>query len=86
MAERFVRMGTDDALTVAALTEELRAWLEAKTAAGVGDHVLATTLQYEIVALVARNAPSLERANELLDVWRAGARAQLAELGLGVHP
>ena len=78
-------MTTDrNVLASAALSDDLRAWLRARPES---DQVIASALVYEVAALLARNAPSLDAAIQLVDEWVAVMKHQIRRCGVGVeHP
>lgn len=69
-----------------ALSRELRQWLRAR-AALYGSDVIATTLVYELSALIARQATTMPAADELINHWTMTMREQVRAFGVGVeHP
>ena len=69
---------------VDALTLELRQWL-LRQAGFYGTDVVATTLVYELAAIIGRSAETVEQADELIDAWSATMRDQVRAFGVGVE-
>ena len=69
-----------------ALSRELRQWLLARAALW-GSEVVATTLVYELSALIARQAPTMTDADQLINHWTMTMREQVRAFGIGMeHP
>lgn len=68
------------------LTRELRIWLLAR-AAMYGADVVATTLVYELTAVIARCSDTVADADALIDQWAAAMKDQIRAFGVGdEHP
>ncbi len=77
-------MPDETTLRAADLSDELRAWLRGRREP---DLIQAAALCYELAALVAKNAHTVPQAYDLLDVWLATMKEQIAKLDVGVeHP
>lgn len=75
----------DDRARVAyILSDELRAWLRRRHEA---PDIMAGALVYELAALIARDAPTVARAEALIHFWADEMKDQVRRLGVGVeHP
>lgn len=77
-------MPNEPTLRAADLSDELRAWLRARREPPL---IQAAALCYELAALVAKEARAVPQAYELLDLWLAVMKEQIAKLDVGVeHP
>jgi hypothetical protein len=73
-------------LQSSALTRELRQWLWARLAV-YGDAVVATTLAYELSAMLAFHAETLTDVDAAIDRFAATMKEQARSFGVGVeHP
>lgn len=69
-----------------ALTRELRSWVRPRVAV-YGDAVIGTTLMYEIAALIAFHAETLEHADAAINEFAATMKEQVRAFGVGrEHP
>ena len=76
----------NDTMTVAAaeLTESLRVWLRRRREPPT---VQAAALAYEMAALVALHAGSVQNAHAVVDAWTEVMKDQIVKLGVEVeHP
>lgn len=65
-------------------TDVLRAWLRARREP---HQVQLGAMVYEMAALIALHATSIEQAHELIDWWTVNMKEQIKALGVGVeHP
>jgi hypothetical protein len=65
-------------------TDVLRAWLRARREP---PPVQAGALVYELTALLAREAESIEQADMMIEWWTQNMKEQIRALGVGVeHP
>jgi hypothetical protein len=68
------------------LTRELRHWLRPR-AALYGDAVIGTTMTYELAALLAYHAETLEDADAAIEQFAATMKGQVRAFGVGIwHP
>jgi hypothetical protein len=76
---------SDDAARVAyILSDELRVWLRRRHEA---PNIIASAVVYELAALIASGAETVEQAEQLIDVWTDEMKDQVRRLGVGVeHP
>jgi len=73
-----------DTRAAAEFTDVLRAFLRARREPA---QVIAAALCYEMAALIALHAASVEDAHKLIDWWTVNMHEQIETLGVGVeHP
>lgn len=75
-----------DVIASCELSSELRAWLRDRASTSAGA-VQASALAYELAAVIARHAPSVGAAIEVVDQMADNMRGQIRRLGVWVdHP
>jgi len=66
------------------LTRDLRRWVVSRSE---DPPVVASALGYELAALIARHAESLDAANAVVEAWARTMKDQIALFGVGGwHP
>jgi hypothetical protein len=66
------------------LSDELRSWLRRRHEA---PNVIASAVVYELTALIAVDAETVDQAEHLIDAWTDEMKDQVRQFGVGVeHP